>query len=96
MASVGAVYAARQLISATALKAYLAVGSLLALWQLTWIHKVFANWANVGLEGTAKFVTYAFVHTQLPTQLALIVFGVAALLLVRDAVRSFSTPRFAL
>jgi len=91
MASVGIIYLGRSLMSATALKLYVFVAAAYTLVQLTWVHKVFANWAHVGLGGTWQFVTYAILHTHLPVQVALMVLAVAGILLVRDAVRAYSS-----
>ncbi len=43
MASVGVVYATRQLVSATALKLYVCALSLVGLAKLVWVHRVFEN-----------------------------------------------------
>ena len=97
MASVGVVYATRQLISATALKLYVLGASLVALWQLTWVHKVFANWEHVGLMHTGEYLSYAVMHTHLATQVALAGAVAAGLWLAADATRSLlATPRLSL
>lgn len=88
MASVGVIYAGRQLLGMTALKLYALVVAVYALVQFTWVHKVLANWAGVGLAGTWQFVTYAVMHTHLPVQITLVVLAVVGLSLLRDAVRS--------
>jgi len=88
MASVGTIYLGRKLASATALKLYTLVAAAYALVQFTWVHKVFANWAHVGLAGSWQFVTYAVLHTHLPVQIALVVLAVAGISLVRDMARS--------
>lgn len=93
MASVGVVYAARQLVSATALKLYVLAVAAYALLQLVWVHKVFENWAHVGLSGTWNFVSYAVLHTNLPVQIALILMAVMGLSLMRDAIRTLLRPR---
>ncbi len=90
MASVGVIYAARTLLSATALKLYAFAVAAFALVQMTWVHRVFENWAQVGLAGTWQFVSYAVLHTHLPVQVALVVLAVLGLSLLRDAVRSLS------
>ena len=96
MASVGLVYTARQLVSATALKLYMCALSLYGLVQLVWVHRVFENWSQVGLGGSAQFLTYALLHTHLAVQLTLVVLVVAGAGLMRDLVRSaVSTPAFA-
>ena len=93
MANVGVIYAVRRALSATALKSYALVASLVALWQLTWVHKVFANWAQVGLGGTWQFVSYAVVHTHLATQLSLAVLALAGVSLTVDVIRSLRMPQ---
>ena len=93
MASVGVIYAARQLISATALKLYAFAAAVYALVQLTWVHKVFANWAHVGLAGSWQFVTYAVLHTHLAVQVTLLVLAVAGLSLIADAIRTLGHQR---
>jgi len=93
MASVGVIYATRQLISATALKLYVFAVAVYALVQLTWVHKVFANWAHVGLAGSWQFVTYALLHTHLAVQVTLVVLAVAGLSLIADAIRTLSHQR---
>lgn len=92
MASVAVIYGTRQLLSAVALKCYALFISAIALWQLTFVHRVFENWANVGLEGTWGFVTHAILHTHLPVQLALIVAAAAGISLLVDAIRSLRHP----
>lgn len=84
MAGVGVIYAVRQLISATALKLYVCVASLYGLVQLVWVHRVFENWTNVGLQGTAQFVTSAVLNTHLPVQLTLLVLMFAGISLLLD------------
>lgn len=91
MASVGVIYTGRKLLSATALKLYVLVLAAYALVQFTWVHKVFANWAHVGLAGTWQFATYAVLHTHLPVQIALVVLAAMSISLVRDAVRAYSS-----
>ena len=93
MASVGVIYAARAVTSYTALKLYVALGASVALWQLTWVHRVFENWANVGLGGSAQFVTYAVAHAQASVQLTLLVLVAAGITLAWDFVHSLSRPQ---
>lgn len=97
MAGVGVIYAGRQLVSRVALECYALAAAALALWQFTWVHKVLANWAHVGLGGTWQFVSYAVMHTHLPVQVALLVAAAAGIALVVDALRALSRPaqRFA-
>mgnify|MGYP001609837395 FL=1 len=84
MAGVGVIYAVRQLISATALKLYICAASLYGLVQLVWVHRVFENWTNVGLSGTAQFITSAVLNTHLPVQLTLLVLMFAGVSLLLD------------
>ena len=84
MAGVGVIYAVRQLISATALKLYICAASLYGLVQLVWVHRVFENWASVGLSGTAQFVASAVLNTHLPVQLTLLVLMFAGVSLLLD------------
>ena len=92
MASVGTIYVWRRLTNATALKLYALGISGAALWQLTWVHRVFENWAQVGLEGTWTFVTYAVLHTGLPVKLALIVALATGISLTIEAIRTLARP----
>ncbi|MES2203205.1 MAG: hypothetical protein V4474_02730 [Patescibacteria group bacterium] len=96
MASVGVVYTARRLVSASAFKLYATVASAVALWQLVWVHRVFENWSQVGVQGTAQFVWTAVAHAHLPVQLALLVAIFAGVSLARDLMRPAQLPRFAL
>lgn len=97
MASVGTIYTARQLVSATALKLYVCAAATYGLVQLVWVHRVFENWAKVGLEGTVTFFADAVVTTSLPVQLTLLVLLVAGVSLVRDLSRFATTQnRYAL
>lgn len=97
MAGVGVIYAVRQLLSATALKLYVCAASLYGLVQLVWVHRVFENWTNVGLPGTAQFIASAVLNTHLPVQLALAVLMFAGVSLLRDLARGIagSGRRFA-
>lgn len=95
MASVGVIYAGRQLLSAAAIKLYVCAAAAWGLVQLVWVHRVFENWQQVGLGGTWRFLTYALLHTSLPVQLTLLVLAVAAVSLVRDLFRGLSGPRLA-
>ncbi len=92
MAGVGVIYAVRQLLSATALKLYICAASLYGLVQLVWVHRVFENWTNVGLSGTAQFVTSAVLNTHLPVQLTLLVLMFAGISLLVDMMRSLIAP----
>ena len=93
MAGVGVVYATRQLTSATALKLYVCAASLYGLVQLVWVHRVFENWANVGLSGTWQFVAAAVLNTHTAVQLTLMVLLFAAASLLLDLVRPLTANR---
>ena len=93
MAGVGVIYAARQLVSATALKLYVCALSLYGIGRLVWVSHVFENWANVGLQGTAQFATSAVLNTHLAVQLTLLVLIFAGVSLFLDFTRSFTTSR---
>lgn len=95
MASVGVIYTARRFVSAAAIKLYILVAGVAALAQLTWVHRVFENWANVGLAGTLNFLTYALTHTHPMVQITLIVLVVAGMSLARDLVRPVRVARHA-
>ena len=88
MASVGVIYTARQFVSASALKLYAVAVSALALWQLIWVHSVFANLYEAAAGGgVAQFVYSALLNTHLPVQLALLAFIFAGVSLTRDLLR---------
>ena len=93
MAGVGVIYAARQLLSATALKLYICVLSLYGIGRLVWVSNVFENWAHVGLSGTAQFMTSAVLNTHLPVQMTLLVLMFAGVSLLLDLARSISAQR---
>ena len=93
MAGGGVIYAARQLVSATALKLYVCALSLYGIGRLVWVSHVFENWANVGLQGTAQFATSAVLNTHLAVQLTLLVLIFAGVSLFLDFTRSFTTSR---
>lgn len=84
MASVGAIYTARQLVSATALKLYVCVGALWALGRLVFVEQVFSNWANVGVGGTLNFVASAVLNAEVAVQVTFALVIGAGLWLVRD------------
>lgn len=95
MAGVGMIYAARLLISRTAGEAYALALAALALWQLTWVHRVFSNFLSVSRGGplsTEHYLVYAVEHTQLAVQLALFVVAVAGVALFADALRATRSP----
>ena len=93
MASVGVIYAVRAALSRTAFEAYGLVGASVALWQLTWVHKVFENLAHVGFSGSGQFVLYAVEHTHLAVQLSLAVAVVAVVGLLWDVSHALARPQ---
>src|SRR3989338_1641167 len=93
MAGVGVIYAARQLVSATALKLYICAISLYGIGRLVWVSHVFENWANVGLQGSLQFATSAVLNTHLPVQLTLAVLMFAGVSLFLDFARSIGGSR---
>ncbi len=96
MASVGVIYTARQFVSAAALKLYACAVAALALWQLTWVHYVFANfYESAGHGGAAQFVLSAFTHTHAATLAALLVLIFAGVSLTRDLLKPTQTLRLA-
>jgi hypothetical protein len=93
MANVGVIHGARSLRSNIALEIYALAASAIALWQLTWVHKVFANFFTVergGLGHVSKYSWYAFTHTHLMVQLSLMIGVVAFALLLSDILRRSS------
>ncbi len=92
MASVGTIYTARQLVSATALKLYVCAISLYGIARLVWVSRVWDNLAQVGWGNALNFVSYAFMHTHLPVQIALVALIVAGIGLLVDLVRQATEP----
>lgn len=88
MASVGTIYTARKLMSASAFKLYMMVAALYGLAQLVWVSRVFENLSRVGLEHAAQFMLSAVMNTDFLVQTTLLVFLVAGLSLVRDLVKN--------
>ena len=96
MASVGVIYTARQFVGASALKLYAVAVSALALWQLVWVHSVFANLYEAAAGGgVAQFVYSALLNTHLPVQLAMLAFIFAGVSLTRDLLKPVQTYRLA-
>ncbi len=87
MASVSAIYITRQLVGTTALKLYIFLAALWTLGRLVFVEQVFANWANVGVGGTATFVSAAVLNAEAAVQVTFALLVVAGLWLVRDLVR---------
>ncbi len=88
MASVGTVYAVRQLFSATAIKLYICALSLYGLAQLVWVNRVWENLARVGWENAGEFLVAAVLNTELLVQLALAALVVGAVGFLRDVLRT--------
>lgn len=91
MASVGVVYTARRLVSATALKVYALVASVYALGILVWVSQVQANFLhamNGGVLAVGNFVLVAITHTTFVVQAVLLVAVVALTSLAIDLARS--------
>ena len=86
----GVIYAARQLVSATALKLYVCALSLYGIGRLVWVSHVFENWANVGLQGSMQFVASAVLNTHLAVQMTLVVLMFAGVSLFLDFTRGVS------
>jgi len=96
MASVGMVYTARRLVSATALKVYALVASVYVLGILVWVAQVQANLLNVmngGVLAVGNFVLYAVLHTNFMVQAVLLVAIVAFGSLAIDLVRTLVQPQ---
>jgi hypothetical protein len=96
MASVAVIYAARKLLSRTALELYVLAASAVMLWQLVWVHKVFANFFTVekhGFGAMSNYLLYAVEHTHLAVQLTLLVAALALASLLVDFVKSVSAER---
>ena len=98
MASVGAIYAARRLASATALKVYALAASVYALGVLVWVSKIEENLlhiANGGVLAVGNFVLYAVTHTSIAVQAVLLVAAIAFVSLAADIARSVSAGQAA-
>lgn len=96
MANVGVIYSARQLLGPTALKLYVLVAAMLAIWRLVWVTRVLQNFAAVeknGLASMANYLVYAVLHTHPAVQITLAIAAVAFVLLLADLVRSATTPK---
>lgn len=97
MASVGAIYIARQLTSTTALKLYVAVISLWGLARLVWVERVFENLSQAGVGGAFNLFLDAILTTDILVQLTLAALVVAGAWFIRDLthVSGRSPTRFA-
>lgn len=97
MASVGAIYLARTLVGATALKLYALLLSVWGIGKLVWVSKVFENLAvaeQSGIQAVGNFILVALSHAQFGVQIALVVAVIAAVSLFLDVTRT-SGRRFA-
>lgn len=95
MASVGTIYATRQLTSVGALKIYALLLSLWAVGRLVWVSMVFKNFMQVEKSGAGAIFNYtlqAVEHTHVAVQLCLLIVIVAAISLALDVIRSISSP----
>ena len=95
MAAVGVIYVARTLISRTAVELYVLAASAVAIWQLTWVHKIFANFVAVEKGGPGSISTYslyAVTHAHMAVQVTLAVAAVAGVALFFDALRAIRSP----
>lgn len=91
MASVALIYAARTLLSATALKFYALLASVWGIGKLVWVSKVFENFFVVeksGIIAVGNFIISAFAHAHTGVQLFLAVAVIAVMLLAVDVLRA--------
>ncbi|HVV15261.1 MAG TPA: hypothetical protein VHD55_02605 [Candidatus Paceibacterota bacterium] len=92
MASVGVIYAARALMSATAIKLYALVASFAGIVFFASVPHVAANFFSVAHSGPTSvvfFVVYAVLSTTVVVQFALAVGAAAAVSLFVSGVHSF-------
>lgn len=98
MAGVAVVWAARKLLSATALKLYVLLLSIGGIATFVSVSNVVHNFMHVlqnGPWGVAVFAEAAVLGTSVVVQLALIAAIAAFISLVAPALRTFSPRRFA-
>ena len=88
MASIVVIHAVRQLVSATALKAYGLLVAFIGTASFVSVGSVVQNFFNVGLSGAGHFIVYALLHTAGAVQVLSLAVFVFALLLARDIIRS--------
>jgi hypothetical protein len=96
MASVAVIYAARMLISVTALKLYVLVISLYGITAFVSVSHVMHNFEAVlqgGAPAVSVFLISAILSTTIIVQAALALCAVATISLVAPTVRSFATSR---
>jgi len=99
MANVGVIYSVRKIFGPTALKAYVFVASVAALWKLVWVTRVFQNFALVERHGVASmgnYLLYAVAHTSPLVQLTLVVGAIAFIALFADLMRAAGPERISL
>lgn len=93
MASVGAVYTVRRLVSATALKVYALVASVYALGALVWVARVQENFLgamNGGVLAVGNYVLVALAHAEFAVQAVLFVATIALVSLAVDLARTLT------
>ena len=98
MGSVATIYAARSLVSATAVKLYALVASVWVLGALVWVARIEDNFNVAFHGGVNKLMAYllaAVSHTTLAVQITLLVALVALVSLAADAIRSAASHRAA-
>jgi hypothetical protein len=96
MANVGAVYTARALTGATALKVYVLILSLWTVGRLVWVSRVLDNFVAIeknGIGAAFNYALYAIGHTHVGVQVALLLAAAAFVMLVVDAVKSLSASQ---
>ncbi len=93
MASVGTIYIARQLVSATALKLYICALSVVGLWKLVWVHRVFENFSQVGIGNAGNFIYAALINAGVVVLVVLAVLVVAGVSLIIDFVRTDTSTK---
>ena len=96
MASIVVIHALRQLVSATALKAYGLLVAFIGTASFVSLGNVVQNFLGVGISGGGHFIVYALLHTASVVQFLSLAVFVFALLLARDIIRSAfrSSPVF--
>ena len=93
MASVGAIYIGRKLVSLTAIKLYVLCVSLIAIASLVSVPNVFANLTQVGPTGLYTFAVAAALNTKLLVQLGLLACTLVSISFIADAFRVRLTSR---
>lgn len=93
MASVGAIYIGRKLVSLTAIKLYILCVSLIAIASLVSVPHVFANLTQVGPTGLYTFAVAAALNTKLLVQLGLLACTLVGISFVADALRTRLSSR---